>query len=91
MRTTSFADDEKKYFEDTVNPVTLTSSDTQKHITETETFTAMEDFLAVKALKTASCDEIRREMLKAFNRDDLWRLVWQVAWRSGRTPKDWQT
>jgi len=50
-----------------------------------EVATAAEVFLAVKTLKSACCDKIRPEMLKAFNRQILWLIcVCQVAWCSGR-------
>ena len=34
--------------------------------------TAVEDILAVKAVKAAGCDEMRLELLKALNRRFLW-------------------
>ena len=60
------------------------------------TVTAVEvplDVKTLKAGKTGSCDEIRPEMYKVWNREGvLWLTsVCQVAWCSGRAPKDWQT
>ena len=47
----------------------------------------------IKSGKTAGEDEIRPEMLKALTVKEMPQLmrVCQVAWRSGITPRDWQT
>ena len=42
--------------------------------------------------KTAGEDEIQPEMLKALNRGmHCLARVCQIAWKLGKTPKDWQT
>ena len=46
----------------------------------------------IKSGKAASEDEIRPEMLKVLAREEiLWVVqVCQVAWKFGKTPRDWQ-
>ena len=53
----------------------------------------MQAIKSLKAGKAAGGDEIRPEMLKALNREGiLWLTrVCQVAWRSGKAPRDWQS
>ena len=43
--------------------------------------------------KAAGEDEIRPEMLKALTGEGIFWLtrVCQVAWKFGKTPRDWQT
>jgi len=63
---------------------------------EEEVFKAREIAAAIgrlKSRKSAGEDEIRPEMLKALNSE---RILWltrvcQVAWKFGKTPKEWQT
>ena len=47
----------------------------------------------IKSGKAADEDEIRPEMLKALTGEGiLWLTrVCQVAWKLGKTPRDWQT
>ena len=47
----------------------------------------------IKSGKAAGEDEIRPEMLKALTGEGiLWLTrVCQVAWKLGKTPRDWQT
>jgi len=63
---------------------------------EEEVFTAREVAAAIGRLKSGKAageDEIRPEMLKSLNSARiLWlTLVCQVAWKFGKTPKEWQT
>ena len=65
-------------------------------LVEEEVFTVAEVATAIKGIKSGKAageDEIRPEMLKALNREGiLWlTLVCQVAWKFGKTPRDWQT
>ena len=60
-----------------------------------EVFTSTEVAAAIRGLKSGNAagkDEIRPEMLKAFNGERVRWLtrVCQVAWKLGKTPKDWQ-
>jgi len=83
-----------RVFQDRFISVTITSSNTHQ-VQEKRNITAAEIVLAVdttKAGKATDCDEMRPEMLKASDQE---RVLWltrvcQVAWCSGRTPKDWQ-
>ena len=66
------------------------------HLGEEEVFTAAEVATAIKGIKpgkAATEDEIRPEMLKALTGEGiLWLMrVCQVAWKLGKTPRDWQT
>ena len=66
------------------------------HLGEDEVFTAAEVATAIKGIKSgkaAGQDEIRPEMLKALTGEGiLWLTrVCQVAWKLGKTPRDWQT
>ena len=88
----------REYFEDLLNPVKATTNDTQVmiHLGEEEVFTAAEVATAIKRLKSGKAageDEIRPEMLKALDWEGIRWLtrVCQVAWKLGKTPKDWQT
>ena len=47
----------------------------------------------IKSRKAAGEDEIRPELLKALTGEEiLWLTrVCQVAWKFGKTPRDWQT
>ena len=61
-----------------------------------EVFTAAEVATAIKGIKSGKAageDEIRPEMLKALTGEGiLWLTrVCQVAWKLGKTPRDWQT
>ena len=66
------------------------------HLGEDEVFTAAEVATAIKGIKSGKAageDEIRPEMLKALTGEGiLWSTrVCQVAWKFGKTPRDWQT
>jgi len=68
---TSLADGESIL--DLLHPVTITRPDTQEeNFGKEKTITAAENFPAVKTLKVAVCNEIRPELLKAWNRRVLW-------------------
>ena len=61
-----------------------------------EVFTLTEVAAAIRGLKsgkTADEDEIRPKLLKVSNGERVCWLtrVCQVAWKLGKTPKDWQT
>ena len=63
---------------------------------EAEVFTTAEVPTAIKGIKSGKAageDEIRPEMLKALTGEGIFWLmrVCQVAWKFGKTPKDWQT
>ena len=88
----------REYFEDLLNPVKASTRDTHKVtlLGEEEVFTAAEVAMAIKGInsgKAAGEDEIRPEMLKALTGEGiLWLTrVCQVAWKFGKTPRDWQT
>ena len=88
----------REYFEDLLNPVKTSTRDTPKvtHLGEEEVFTAAEVATAIKGIKSGKAvgeDEIRPEMLKALTGEGiLWLTrVCQVAWKLGKTPRDWQT
>ena len=81
-----------------MNPVKASTRDTHKvtHQGEDEVFTAAEVATAIKGIesgKAADEDEIKLEMLKALTGEEiLWLTrVCQVAWKLGKTPRDWQT
>ena len=66
------------------------------YLGEEEVFTAAEVTTEIKGIrseKAAGEDEIRSEMLKALTGEGiLWLTrVCQVAWKFGKTPRDWQT
>ena len=66
------------------------------HLGEDEVFTAAEVATAIKGIKSrkaAGKDEIRPEMLKALTGEGILWLTreCQVAWKLGKTPRDWQT
>ena len=66
------------------------------HLGEDEVFTAAEVATVIKGIKSGKAageDEIRPEMLKALTGGGiLWfTRVCQVAWKFGKTPRDWQT
>ena len=74
------------------NPVTITPQNTHDvHLRKENTITAAEVSFPIKTLKggkDGSCDEIRREMLKALNQGVLWLTrVCRVTWCSGRNRK----
>ena len=88
----------REYFEDLLNPVKASTRDTYEvtHLREDEVFTAAEVATAIKGIKSGKAageDEIRPEMLKALTGEGiLWLTrVCQVAWKLGKTPRDWQT
>ena len=88
----------REYFEDLLIPVKASTRDTHKvtHLGEDEVFTAAEvttEIKKTKSGKAAGEDEIRPEMLKALTGEGiLWLTrVCQVAWKFGKTPRDWQT
>ena len=79
----------KEYFEDLLNPVKATSTNTCDTINfgKEEVFTLIEVAAAVRGLKSgksAGKDEIRPEEIRWLTR------VCQVAWKLGNAPKDWQ-
>ena len=66
------------------------------HVGEEEVFLAAEVATIIKGIKSGKAageDEIRPEMLKALTGEGiLWLTrVCQVAWKFGKTPRDWQT
>ena len=88
----------REYFEDLLNPVKASTRDTHEvtHLGEDKVFTAAEVATAIKGIKSGKAageDEIRPEMLKALTGEGiLWLTrVCQVAWKLGKTPRDWQT
>ena len=88
----------REYFEDLLNPVKASTRDTHKvtHLGEDKVFTAAEVATAIKWIKSGKAageDEIRPEMLKALTGEGIFWLtrVCQVAWKLGKTPRDWQT
>ena len=88
----------REYFEDLLNPVKASTRDTHEvtHLGEDKVFTAAEVATAIKGIKSGKAageDEIRPEMLKALTGEEiLWLTrVCQVAWKLGKTPRDWQT
>ena len=87
-----------EHFKDLLDPVKTSTNDTQKgiHFGEEEVFTAAEVATVIKGIKSGEAvgeDEIRPEMLKALNGEEiLWLTrVCQVAWKYSKTPKHWQT
>ena len=81
-----------------MNPVKASTRDTHEvtHLREDEVFIAAEVATAVKETKSekaAGENENRPEMLKALTGEGiLWLArVCQVAWKLGKTPRDWQT
>ena len=83
-------------FQKSVEPATLIPSAAQKlYLREKNIIMATEVSLAAKALnagKAAGCDEIWPELLEPWTGKDFWMTrVFQVAWRSERTMKGWQT
>ena len=48
---------------------------------------------SLKAIKAPDEDDIQLEMLKAINNFGVYWLtcVFQVAWKTGEVPKQWQT
>ena len=87
----------REYFEDLLNPVRTTTFDTQEiHFGEESNLTAAEISMAIRSLKSGKAageDEIRPEMLKALNGTGIQWLtrVCQIAWKIGKSPKEWQT
>ena len=88
----------REYFEELLNPVKASTRDAHKmiHLWEDEVFTAAEVATAIKGIKSekaAGEDEIRLEMLKALTGEGILWLTreCQVAWKFGKTPRDWQT
>ena len=87
-----------EHFKDLVDPVKTSTNNPQKviHVGEEEVFTAAEVATVIKEIKSGEAageDEIRPEMLKALNGEGiLWLTrVCQVAWKFGKTPRDWHT
>ena len=84
----------REYFEDLLNPVKASIRDTHEvtHLGEDKVFTAAE-VARIKSGKAAGEDEIIPEMLKALTGEGiLWLTrVCQVAWKLGKTPREWQT
>ena len=81
-----------------MNPVKASTRGTPEviHLREEEVFTASELATAIIGLKSGKAtggDEIRLEMLKALTGEGiLWLTrICQVAWKFGKTPRDWQT
>ena len=81
-----------------MNPVKASTCDKHEvtHLGKEEVFTAAEVAMAIKGIKSGKAadeDEIRPEMLKALTGEKiLWlRQVCQVAWKFGKTSRDWQT
>ena len=88
----------REYFEDLLNSVKASTSDTHEvtHLGEEKVFTAAEVATAIKGLKfgkAADENKIRPEMLKALSGEGiLWLTrICQVGWKFGKTPRDWQT
>ena len=88
----------REYFEDLLNHVKASTRNTHEvtHLREEEAFTTAEVATAIKGIKSGKAageDEIRPEMLKALPGEGiLWLTrVCQVAWKFGKTPRDWQT
>ena len=84
--------------EDLLNPIKASTCDTQEvmHLGEEKVFTAAEIETAIKGIKSGKAageDEVRPEMLKALTEEgSLWLTrVCQVAWKFGKTPRDWLT
>jgi len=62
------------------------------HLEEENIITSAEDFLAVKTLKAAGCDDILPEMLKSLDWGVLFLIpLYKVAWCSRKAPKVWET
>ena len=66
------------------------------HLGDEQVFTAAEVATAIKGIKSGKAageDKIRPEMSKALTGEGiLWLTrVCQVAWKCGKTPRDWQT
>ena len=87
----------REYFEDLLNPVRATPIDTcdTTDFGKEEVFTLTEVVAVIRVLKSgkvAGEDKIRPEMLKTLNREGVrWlKRVYQMAWKLGKTPKDWQ-
>ena len=81
-----------------MNPVKASTRNTHEvtHLGEEEVFTAAAVVTAIKEIKSGKAageNEIRPEMLKALTGEGiLWLTrVCQVAWKFGKTPRDWQT
>ena len=81
-----------------MNPVKASTRDTHKvtHLGEEEVFTAAQVAKETKGIKSGKAtaeDEIRPEILKALTGEGIFWLtrVCQVAWKFGKTPRDWQT
>ena len=87
----------KEYFEDLLNSVKASTRDTHEviHLGEEQVFTTAEVATAIKGIKSGKAvreDEIRPEMLNVLTGEGiLWLTrVCQVAWKFGKTPRDWQ-
>ena len=88
----------REYFDYYTNPVKASTRDTHKvtYLREEEVFTAAEVATTIKEIKSGKAageDEIRPEMLKALTGEGILWLprVCQVAWKFGKTLRDWQT
>ena len=87
----------REYFEDLLNPVRATPTDTCDTIDfrKEEVFTSTEVATAIRGLKfekVSGKDKLRLEMLKALNGEGVRWLtrVCQVAWNFGKMLKYWQ-
>ena len=87
----------REYFCDLLNPVTVQACEPHEeefgeetHLTEAEVNAAIK---SLKAGKAPGVDDIRPEMLKTLNGVGVRWLtrVCQVAWKTGKAPKQWQT
>ena len=88
----------RKYFEDLLNPIRETPTNTCDTIDfgKEEVFTLTKVAAAIRRLKpgkAADEDEIRPKLLKALNGEGVRWLtrICQMTWKLGKTPKDWQT
>jgi exonuclease III len=86
----------KEYFEKLLNPVDHGDQRLELQSRAENSPTQAEVEAAIKSLKpgkAAGVDEIRPEMLKTLAKEgSRWLTrVFEVAWKSGRVPMDWQT
>ena len=87
----------KEYFEDLLNPIRTAPTDSCDAVDfgKEEEFTLTEVAAVTLGLKSGEAsgeNEIRHEMLKTLNEEKVRWLtkVCQVAWKLGKTTKDWQ-
>ena len=86
----------REYFEELLNPVDHGDQSLELQSRAENSPTQAEVEAAIKSLKpgkAAGVDEIRPEMLKTLGKGGLRWLtrVFEVAWKTGRVPLDWQT